>query len=74
MKIKKGDLLTIMFFNIHLKNITMKHITGFCVKKKGRGLNKTITIKSKIRKEIIKKTFIINSPMIFKIIKNKKSV
>jgi ribosomal protein L19 len=68
MKIRKGDIITIVYLAIHLKTIKKKLFTGICLSKK----KETIKIKSKIKKENITKIFLIKSPIILKIIKNKK--
>ena len=71
-KLKKGDLISITYLSLHLKNIRKKLFTGFCTKIKNKELNTTLTLKLRKKKTIVIKKFIINSPLIIQIVKNIK--
>ena len=49
-KLKKGDLISITYLSLHLKNIRKKLFTGFCTKIKNKELNTTLTLKLRKKK------------------------
>lgn len=63
-KVKKGDFVSIIYYDIEKEQIKLQQFTGLCSGFKSKGLNSKITVSSLVNKVTIQQNFFLYSKMV----------
>jgi ribosomal protein L19 len=66
-KVKKGDFVSIIYYDIEKEQIKLQQFTGFCNRFRSKGLNSKITVSSLVNKVTIQQNFFLYSKMVLDI-------
>lgn len=60
-KVKKGDFISVIYFDLEKEQINLQQFTGFCTDFKSKGLNSKVAIHNSVGQVIVTQQFFLYS-------------
>lgn len=73
-EISKGDIISIIYYDLEKEQIRLQQFTGVCIKFKSRGLNTKIVVSNLVSKLEVTLQFFLYSKMVLDVAILKKNV